>query len=66
MTLEQRVILTCDNCGKVQDARGSVGWYQVNLHPENVDTRTIVDGPRDSWDLCSQKCLSEWAQSRRR
>jgi len=52
--------LTCDNCGKQQTGPGIVGWWQLDAHPDGLDTFPF-NQHRPPFDLCSWKCLATYA-----
>ena len=67
MTTRETITLTCDICGTTAQLPGITGWWEVDVHPRSIDTRSFRDDPeahRTTWDLCSIRCVSDWATRR--
>jgi hypothetical protein len=66
MTVAETIKLTCDVCGKTQQLPGITGWWKLDVHPRSIDTRSFgdPDALRTRWDLCSIRCVYDWANHR--
>jgi hypothetical protein len=52
--------LKCENCDATTGIPGAVGWFQLDQHPDGVDT-TRFDQPHGPFDLCSLDCVAGFA-----